>query len=754
MAERELKLRIGASIDANFNSVMSAVKESQKRAAREVAQEAKRAAKEASDAQKKAIKETEDAAKRAAKEVERTAKQSAKAEVEARRQAVRDQQNALKTLDQWQKRALKDRLGEEKRVNTEVARNVRERVRLEREAMREVERDLKQHMRNRANEEAKGGGSGSGGGPIGRRTFGDRLVTGLALRASSAALAAPTRFVGSMLRGMGVETGLESHIRGATEREKMAMNIANNAWMPQGGGPAGSTTRRDPAAIQRMAMDTGIATGLDGKDVLGGIQKFVALTGDLKTMEESMGDLAKLSKANGAEFEDMAEAAGNISNAMGDIPNKGKAINDVLRVLAGQGQMTAIEIKDQAKNIGMLTAQSNFFKIDPLSAKTLAGAGVTDEAGQRIASVSALAQMARSKGGRVTAKTAMQSAMAFMRDLANPLEVKRMYGAGIDVYADSSHTKVRDPLQMMLEVFRKGQGKGGVNRDVINRLLPNQQSRAVVNAFSQTYNDAYEQAAKKGITQETERHKFAMMAVTEEYQKMLGMTQKNTQIETAFGEAMKTTDSKTKILNNQFGKVADILINTFAPALTDVINKWIMPAAQAFAGWADTILNPGKDVDKGVEASNKAYNAFGDIRAGIQGKTFDPEKFKAAQEANKALDVAVGKKYSETTELAKPFSGPGGDKFDQKIYDKFLSGAAGEANKELAVKYKTSVDSLQSMQDTQKKLSNAIDEMNRLHNEKKLKDVEPQKVIIVEDKTNRPGATPKTPGTMNPDASH
>lgn len=753
---RKLRIEVGASVDSSVPSVLRSVTQMQKQAAREAAEAAKKAAKEQAAAS-------------------RTARDEIK-------RNIQDQIGAQKTLDAWQKKAAKDkaaadraasaatkaadkqaidsakrRASEIKKLEDDVARTVRrniaEKRSLERQAMAEVERDLRRHNSERRREEGGGGrgGGGGGGGRIGRRGFGDRIVTSLAMRASAAALSLPGRVLGGVLRGVGVDTDPFSHLTGAVERQKLATDISNSAWMPSGGGPAGSDKKVAASTIQQEAVKTAASTGMDTNDLLEGMQLFVKHTGDLQTIRDMMADLAKLSKANGAEFKDMAQAASEVSNELGDVPNKAQAIQSVMRALAGQGQMTAIEMRDQAKNLAMFASQAKFFKIDPLHQQTLSKAGVTDETSQRIAVVGALAQFARSKGGRTTAKMAMQSAMAFIQDTTNPAQLKRWQAAGLQAYADPGHTIARDPAQILLEAFKKGRTHGGVSRDVINNLFTNKRSRAVADAFAQEYNESF----SKATGTEQERHAKAAEAVAAAYERLLGATQTNEQVERAFGDAMKTADAKVKIFHAQIAKSADEILLKLIPALSNLAPMFVK-LADKIAEWTGTKAEEQGKTNFSVQA--RAMHAAGTpgwamSKGGKVSKADEDEMYAAKAALEDELAKTEGNLRKDANDkygfVGKKYS----DMSDEEIRAQSEKTLFGDEKGERVIQERAQV---KEMKDTLDRLKTSIDTFEVRKQFGQITVDQPMPVEIVTDRTDRPGVIPNKSGQapVDADTSH
>lgn len=591
------------------------------------------------------------------------------------------------------------------------------------------------------------------------------------MRAGGAALAMGTRFVGSVVHGMGVDTSMQGRLQESSERQALAVDVASQGYIGSGKGPKGSNKYTDPNEIMAEAQKVGNATGTETKDVLSGLERFVKMTGDLQTARDSMAEIGKIAKANGADMGDMMEAAANVSIAMGEVPEKGKHLGELMRTIAGQGHLGAVAIKDMASQMGKLTAQANFFKIDPMSASTLTKSGVTDPVTQRVAIMGAMAQWARAKGGRITAGQATQSSMAFIRDLANPTEVKRMAGQGISVYADAGHTQVRDPLQMFLEVAKKAQVSGGLNRDIINRVFTNKQSIAVANAMTQDYDAAYRKAAEAGITDETARHQKAMESLTDTFQNYLRVTQSGEEVQLKFNAAMNTTKSQAAVMNNELGKASDQLANAFLPAV-QALTPALVAAAQGFGDWFASVTGTkeNKNFDNAARADMNSVNALSLVNGIVNaastsrevvnmtgpGMTTEvghskitAEQDKEARTALTALKAEVAKRQAFVSEEGEGRRGPIpglGEHYKNLTDAQLINEAKGDAH---AAKYRQDKIQLDMLKGTLEKLSTAIDKLDVLKDMGRV-----QEVKIVGDTTvTPPGAEPATSGTGPVDSS-
>lgn len=744
MSDRELRLRIGAAIDSSFTQVMGTVVDAAKRARKQIAAEMKAGAKEGAKAEVEAGKEGERAIK-AKVQVAKTAKQQADA-------------MAADVL----------------RV---AKKNAAENVAIQKSAMSEVERDLRAHNRLRkqlAADAAKAEGALQKKGNPGGLSRGGAVF----MRAGAAAVGMGMRMGSSILHGMGIDPSINGQLAGSRHRQSLAIDVASQGYIGSGKGPEGSQTYTNPEDIMASARAAGSATGTKTEDMLEGLNKFVKMTGDLKTARDSMAEIGKIAKANGADFGEMMEASANISIAMGDIANKGPNIAAVMRTLAGQGHLGAVSIADQARQIGKITAQANFYKIDPRSANTLHGAGVDDPTGQRIAVLGALQQWSRAKGGRVTAAQASQSAMKFIADLANPTEVKRMAGHGINVWADAGKTQVRDPLQMFLEVARKAQSVGGLNKSVLNDVFTNKQSRATAEAMTQDYNAKYREAAEMGITDETLRHKHAAEGLTEVFQNYLRVTQGNAEVSMKFGKAMEGAESQANIMNNALGKASDEMMSALLPAVQALAPVFVALATTGADALSRILGIDNSEQAKAGKLGSRGSASIGALSAAIDDATkpdhitmspsgqqtgwvtskgtLNAKDESEAKALVSELKKAIAQKQAVVAAGGETGAGMlGMGKSFKNMTDKELRDEAnnplGDVMARNYMKDKAQLDTLNA---TLEKLSTALDKVDVLRGAGKIDTAQPMPVVIHGDLTSRPpGAKPHTSGTSEPNAS-
>ncbi|HMR80239.1 MAG TPA: hypothetical protein PKD61_34260, partial [Polyangiaceae bacterium] len=245
------------------------------------------------------------------------------------------------------------------------------------------------------------------------------------------------------LRGAGVDFNLESDVSRSVDIQRTATRLSNSAYLPGAAGAAG--VRQDPSSL--MADATGISDRLKGTttagEVLAGQSAFVAKTGDLQTARAVTEDLAKLSAAYGSNLEDVVDAAGDVSSVLGNIPNKAEAINSIMKSVAAQGKLGAVEMSDLATQMAKLTSAAVSFEGDT---------------GQNILKMTALTQFARSKGGAASATQAATASAGFVNQLKTPARIAAFKKEGIDVM--NAKGQLRDGARSE----RRGRGNAGVHR--------------------------------------------------------------------------------------------------------------------------------------------------------------------------------------------------------------------------------------------------------------------------------------------------
>ena len=449
-------------------------------------------------------------------------------------------------LEKAANKILRDEEKSQKDRTRLVARETKERTRLETQAAAAAVRSAKSAEREEAR--AKNTGISWRGGAIGigrRAAISTSRRTAIAFGLGGRAIASGAGLAESLLSGMGVDLSMASHMANAQETQQRLVDVSNAGYIPGAAGAQGM--KQDAGDIQKdvfKAADTG---RFSHNDVAEGLQKFVGLTGDLDTGRKSLEAMARLSRATGANFADMEMAAGEVSNNLGDVPDKAAAIEQVMRVVAGQGKLGAVEIKDMARQMAKIATQAG--KFEGGTAKNIGDLGI-------------LAQEAKLRGGATSATQAATSVASFAQDITKGTTLKHWAAAqvynpktkrmeGLSPFTDASKTTLRSPQELIMEALKYS--KGDLTK--IGSLFPNKMSVRAVSGFAQIYRDTGgDQKAKLEAVAAEFDHLRAAQLTAEEVQR-------------AYTEATETSKSKVQLANNKLDEMAGKIQGAMIPAL-------------------------------------------------------------------------------------------------------------------------------------------------------------------------------------------
>ncbi len=278
---------------------------------------------------------------------------------------------------------------------------------------------------------------------------------------------------GEALRGAGLDASLGGLAQRVVGLESSAIRATSAGKM----GAGKVATGADVASTQAAIKSAGDATSMDYGAMGAALEAFTAKSSDLEGGKRVLADIGAVASATGSDLAELAAGAGAVSQNMtgygdssAEAARKAGDLMKIVRLMAKQGSMGSVEIKDLATYMPRLAANANKF---------------TGSYEENIGQLGAIAQMSM-KGGRSTAAEATNSAAAFARDLSKPQNIKRLEGAGIGVFADAGKTKMRSASDIITDVFAKTKG----DQSQISSMFRNEMSRSAINAFSGTYSDA------------------------------------------------------------------------------------------------------------------------------------------------------------------------------------------------------------------------------------------------------------------------
>jgi hypothetical protein len=531
-------------------------------AARERAKEER----ESVRAAKKAALEAERAAKKGALEAERAAKKGAKAEVDAAEGAIRAQKKAtaekLKAIRDEQRarershrdflKDLREQEREAAKVKREQSKIDREMKRADRDARRVAEQDWKQRL------------------PPSLRSAG--AVASGVYGAGSAAAGVAGGLLGEVARGAGVQTDLSTMARQGFDLESAAVELSNAGYMPGTSGASG--IRQSPKELVRQARSIASETASDPTQVIEGLRSFVLKTGDLETGREILKDMAVLSKATGTNLEDMVDAAGDVSTQFDGIPDKAKRVAEVMRAIAGQGKLGAVEIRDLAVQMAKIGAAASQFKGDPSENMIFMGA---------------LAQLARKKGGAATATQAATSVQGFVNTFKTPARVAAFKERGVDVYDENG--QMRGAEDILMDALKKT----GKSPTAFKKLFANMTADRAVTGLRVTYARAGGgEAGLAAAKEELETFKSAAMGAGE--------------VLDSFNAAIGTTESRAQKFNNALSESATQMSQALLPALV-ALSPVVIKATKSIADWIADFTGSGDSEQSKENAANDVNTA-------------------------------------------------------------------------------------------------------------------------------------------------
>lgn len=360
------------------------------------------------------------------------------------------------------------------------------------------------------------------------------------------------RMAQDVASGAGVDFGMGSNMSNHFSASKVATDISNSGYLA---GDARNGQRVASGDLMKDALKAGNAGAYSQGEALAGLQNFTGISGDLATGREVLRDMAELSRATGSNLSDVMDAAGNAANALGDMKDKGTALNAIMAAVAGQGKLGAVELRDAAVGMARLAA----------AAPKFAG-NVKDN----IILMGAFAQEARLRGGASSARESFTSVGSMTNTFSKNARVKAFAAEGINVL-DKKSGLIRNPQELLMEALQKT-GGGQVR---MGKLFADAQARRSVSGFENIFHQTGGgEAGLKAVTAEFDRLKKA--AISEEEKRE------------SLARAMAEDTAKAQLFQNQIQEVVGAMADKLIPTLTALAPKAIQltEAFTKIVSWA------------------------------------------------------------------------------------------------------------------------------------------------------------------------
>ncbi len=362
-----LRVTVGAAMDRSFettlNSLVAATAKAQKRIGSEEAKGNRERRREAEES----VKAAERAQERATVRAEKAAKRAANAARDARRQQTREAFQAADEQARAAEKAAQRAIAASNNAKLAQVRNIRQWTQVGIQGMNLQTQNLNAQLRQQAamiraanlqqrtralNAKLHPNALGQmynvfqAGGPLSVANVGARVL--------SAGAAA----VGSMARGYGAETDIDSIMAKNTSHEALAAKIAASGYRPDDPANARLVGTRE---LMQEQFDVGKKHGFSGTAVAEAQDQIQKLTGDLQGARDITDRIAFYARATGTDLREAGELFGKTMSAYDPKIDKGKRASmatDVMMAYAGQGKMGSVEIEDAAKVGGRLAGLS------------------------------------------------------------------------------------------------------------------------------------------------------------------------------------------------------------------------------------------------------------------------------------------------------------------------------------------------------------------------------------------------------------
>jgi hypothetical protein len=542
-----------------------------------------KASQRASEASAKAnAREATDNERKNAKILRDNAKvESQAAKVAAREVAENDRKNARMVRDDQKAFDTKLRLSEQASSRAQKLRD-----RENGELLREGDRVAKSEARKAAHKNKSDTGAQDG-----RRMS---IASGAYSSMSSIGSAA-MGFGGSMAGGLGLDFDVGSAVNKSVALRAAASQLSISAFQ---GNPG--EKRVDPKELQKISRDVGTKSGFDPMKVMEGMTSYVGKTGDLGTAKESIGELAHLARATGTDIGNMIDASGDVGNALGEVgekfgtsKEKSEAVLRVMRMIAGQGKVGAVEVKDLAVQMAKLSSASISF-------------GGNRE--KNLGNMGALIQMARQLGGAASATAAATSVVGFVNTLKTPGRIKEFKDAGVDVFERDKQGNKTGKFNDAFVVIKQALKASGGDPELMKKMFSNVVGAKGADAITGIYNDA------GGITND-KSGQAAVDKYIEKFTKPLSKEQEDED----YAQRMLEDDVKAQQFQSKLDTITDSLVTKLLPSLEKLAPVALDVAAALSRMIEFAASNPAEAIILAITASI-AKAAIGDaVGSVIQG---------------------------------------------------------------------------------------------------------------------------------------
>jgi hypothetical protein len=401
-----------------------------------------------------------------------------------------------------------------------------------------------------------------------------------------------SRIGGDIMRGAGVDFSMAGMASRAVQNQVLATQLSSQGFMPH---EKGANSQRVAAGtLEAEARKTAKEQGFTTEQTLRSQTKFVDLTGNLDDARKALPSIMKLSGATGTDPEKMAEAWANVSRHMGDIPEKAAKVEGIMRLIAGQGRVGSIEIKNEASDLGKIAAMADKFGGDRATT---------------IGKLATLAQLAKAEGGAASSAQAATSVVAFTNALTKGPSVKNFFKAGFkesDLFnmVGTGKNAVRGSIKDPFEIIRIGLEKTGGDVTKFGKLFNSVMAARATNALAAAYNSG---GGRNMAAVNEKLNQFGSEA-----------SLSGEDVNAAQTARLGTAAAQATIFQEKLDEVGKNVEAELLPALQQ-LSPYVLQAATAFGNivtWATN--NPGEAIVLAITGAIARAGLESAFRAGIE----------------------------------------------------------------------------------------------------------------------------------------
>jgi hypothetical protein len=393
-----------------------------------------------------------------------------------------------------------------------------------------------------------------------------------------------------LMRGAGLDTNIGSSIGRARELQSAGGGLAAQERIATGGKTKGG------AHYAEMAESVAGKLAADPAQIVELMRSFTGKTGQFDQLASITERLSSMAIASGANLGEMGDAAGLVYNQLAMLPDAADRTIDVMRGIAGQTAMGAVEMKDYASQIGRIAAQANKFE---------------GSASDNILKMSALTQLAMASGGASSPADAARALVAFTDTFGKGERINAFANEGINIFADQTTkgrgtkrkitgTRIRDPLALIEDALTKT--GGDIPR--MSKLFASVLGVKPVRALATTYQNAGGGAG--GIE-----------AIRKMFGGFMGAGMSKDVERANLADRSKGIEAKAQAFQNQLDKIVSVAAMKLIPAL-EQLAPVALKVAEGFSSvvrWAAE--NPGKAITLAITGSIMRAGIESGFRAAI-----------------------------------------------------------------------------------------------------------------------------------------